>query len=205
MGNTVLVSKYSKGVHQTKAFLVRKRSFDLHAGGKSHVYLNHRNFLTEGKYLSLVANGFADLINEKILEADYQLCSIDSTMSPIISGALSEITNKDILVVREKKIGHGTKEDIYGIISNKKECIIIDDVVSTGTLIINAANKIRANGGRVKYAVVCAYRNIDVINLLKENGIELVSITNYKEIIMKLKSSLSKEEFMIAINDQTIY
>lgn len=49
-----LKSQYIAGIYQTKALLIKEQPFTLQSGKKSHVYLNHRDFLSTHAYLTLV-------------------------------------------------------------------------------------------------------------------------------------------------------
>lgn len=185
-----LKQQYIETIYKTKALLIKEEQFDLKSGGKSHIYLNHRNFLSNYKYLELIAKIYLELLKEKV--KDYKLCSIDSVMSPIIVGAMCALDNKDIVVVKEKKLEHGTKQDIYGGASG--EIVIVDDMTSTGSMIIRAAKKIRENKGIVRYAVVSSCRDKTAKENLKKEGIELLNIASFKEIIGLLEPHLTDKE-----------
>ena len=99
MNLSSLKSQYFDGIWQTKAFLVRQESFTLQSGKKSHLYLNHRNFLSSEKYLTLVANIYHELIKNVV--DDFQFGAIDSVTSPVIVGAMSALYNKNYVVAEE--------------------------------------------------------------------------------------------------------
>lgn len=185
-----LKEKYIKAIYQTRSLLIKEEPFDLHQGGKSHIYLNHRNFLAENKYLDLIARTYLKLIPTELKE--FKLCAIDSVMSPIITGAVSELSGKDFVIVKEKQMDHGTKEDIYGIIEG--EIVILDDMTSTGKLVSQAAEKIKEKGGTVNYAIVSAIRDENIIENMAKAGITLLYIASFKEILEELGPNLSEIE-----------
>jgi len=181
---------YINGVYKSKALLVREEPFTLQSGRKSHIYLNHRNFLAQSEYLILVAKIYWKLIQEVIQE--YKLGVVDSVMSPIIVGALSGLASKNLVVIKSAKLEHGTKEDIYGDCSG--EIVIIDDMTSTGGMIIEAAQKIRKSGGSINYAIVSACRDQTAKDNLAKENIKLLSIATFDEIIAGLRSQLTNKE-----------
>ncbi|MBW2976848.1 hypothetical protein KY347_05370 [Candidatus Woesearchaeota archaeon] len=185
-----LKQQYVEAVYETKSLLIKEQPFDLKSGGKSHIYLNHRNFLSDYRYLGLVANIYLKVLEKKV--KGYKLCAVDSVMSPIITGAMSILGKKDVVMVKGKKLEHGTKEDIYGEICG--EVVIIDDMSSTGGTLIEAAKKLRENGGLVNYAVVSACRDETAEKNLGKEGIELLSIAGFKEIIELLMPRLTAKE-----------
>jgi orotate phosphoribosyltransferase len=186
-----LKQQYIEGVYQTKALLICEKPFTLQSGGQSRLYLNHRNFLAQSKYLTLVAKIYLELIDEEVL-SEYKLAVVDSVMSPVIVGAMSALSNKDLTIIKHAKLEHGTKEDIYGDCSG--EIVIIDDMTSTGGTIVEAAQKIRKTGGKVNYAVVSACRNKSAERNLAKENITLLSIAGFDEILFQLHPQLTEQE-----------
>jgi orotate phosphoribosyltransferase len=181
---------YVEGIYETKALLIREQPFTLQSGRQSHIYLNHRNFLAKSKYLTLVAKIYLQLIEEHL--QDYKLAVVDSVMSPIIAGAMSTLSNKDLTIIKSSKMEHGTKEDIYGECTG--EIVIIDDMTSTGGTIVEAAQKIRKAGATVNYAVVSACRDQSAKENVAKTNITLLSIASFDEILSLLELELSKKE-----------
>jgi len=185
-----LKKRYFEGIYQTKALLIKSKPFILKSGKQSHIYLNHRNFLSKSKYLTLVANLYHKLAKD--ITGDYQLGVVDSIMSPIIVGAISTQYDKDFVVVKKEPLKHGTQEYIYGDIS--KPIVLIDDMTSTGSTLIDAADKIRSKNGSVHAAMISAYRDDIALKQLEAKNINLISITSFDEILHYLGSSLTEEE-----------
>ncbi len=185
-----LKQQYVEGVYQTKALLIREQPFTLQSGQESHIYLNHRNFLANSKYLTLIAKLYLHLIEEKI--KDYKLAVVDSVMSPIIVGAMCTLSGRDLTIVKANKLEHGTKEDIYGLCQG--EIVIIDDMTSTGSTIVQAAQKVRQAGGLVNYAVVSAARDETAKRNLANERITLLAVASFDEIITSLTPQLNEQE-----------
>jgi len=183
-----LKKQYINAIYETKALMIKDKQFELRQGGKSHIYLNHRKFITKPEYLKLIAELYLKLIPSK----DFKIACVDSVMSPIIAGAMSAISGKEIIVIKEEELGHGTQEDVYGELTG--EVIIVDDMTTSGTLLVNATKKIRKNNAAVKYAVVSACRDKTAENKLKDLGVKLLYITNFQEIIRELFHNLTEKE-----------
>lgn len=192
--------QYIEGIYKTKALLIKDDAFTLQSGKKSHIYLNHRNFLSEHSYLLLVAKIYQALSG--LLTGHFILGAVESIMSPIIVGAMSVLFNQNYVVIRKKPLSHGTQEYIYGKIKN--DILLIDDMTSTGETLIDAAEKIRENGGTVNYAVISAYRDDTAIKNLESHNIKLLSIASFDEIITKLRPFLTQHEKEIIQNHPLI-
>ncbi len=185
-----LKTDYINGIYQTKALLIKEQAFTLQSGKKSHLYLNHRDFLSQHVYLTLIANIYHLLAAE--IENNYVLGVVDSVMSPIIVGAMSTLYQRDYVVVKKAPLTHGTQADIYGAVKNP--VLLIDDMTSTGGTLIEAADKIRMAGGSVDYAIISAYRDLTAIENLAKHQIKLLSIASFDEIIAQLHDTLTPAE-----------
>jgi len=193
MNIQTLRSHYIEGVYNTKALLIKEEAFTLQSGKRSHVYLNHRNFLSDHTYLSLVVDIYHEL--SKSVEGDFMLGAVDSIMSPIIVGAMSVKMNRDYIVVRKSPLSHGTQETIYGNMT--KPIILIDDMTSTGDTLIDAAEMIRSKGGVVQYAIISAYRENIAIQNLQDQNIQALTIASFDEIIEECRSLMTPNEKLI--------
>jgi orotate phosphoribosyltransferase len=190
MSLEALKREYINAIYETKALLVSETPLTLASGGKSHVYLNHRNFLPFHQHLDLIARIYMKLLEPHVQE--YRLGVVDSTMSPILAGAMSALGKRDVVIIKIKKTEHGTKEETFGDISG--EVVLIDDMTSTGGTLLDAAPPLRKRGGVVRFAVVSACRDETAAVNLAGEGIQLLSIATFKEIITTLRPRLNPRE-----------
>lgn len=196
-----LKQDYIEGIYKSKALLIKEQAFTLQSGKKSHIYLNHRNFLSQCHYLDLVTNIYYQLAKE--IDDEFVLGAVDSIMSPILVGAMCAMYKKNYVVVKKMPLKHGTQEYIYG--KMQSNTVLIDDMTSTGDTLLDAAGKIRLKGGKVEYAIISAYRENTAIHNLKSQGIKLLSIASFEEIIDYLKPSFSPIELRIINQYQPIF
>ena len=197
-----LKAEYIQGIYQSKALLIKEQPFSLQSGKRSHVYLNHRNFLSRSVYLSLVVNLYHELLKSVDITQS-ALGVVDSIMSPIIVGGMCAMFNYDYVVIKKTPLTHGTQEFIYGEI--QKDIILIDDMTSTGETLIDAAEKIRAKGGVVHYAIISAYRENTAIKNLENENIKPITIASFDEILHQLSPSLTEKEKNILENNPLIF
>ncbi len=87
---------------------------------------------------------------------------------------------------------HGTQEYFHG--ETSQNVVLLDDITSTGETLIDTAEKIQRTGGTVKYAIISAYRDRTAICNHQDQGIKLLSIASFDEIINHLKPFLSLSE-----------
>lgn len=195
-----LKTQYIEGIYHSNALLIKEEPFTLQSGKKSHIYLNHRNFLTNTRYLSLIAQLYHTLALN--IANHYVLGAVDSIMSPIIVGAMSALFKLDFVIIQKKAMSHGTQASFFGEL--KQEILLIDDMTSTGETLIQAAQQVREKGGIVKHAIISAYRENNAIESLCQHAIEPLSIANFGEILEQLFPVLSPQEQAIVTNNPLI-
>ena len=199
-GLAELKKSYIRAIYREKAFLISEERKKLHHGGESHLYLNHNTFLSKYKNLKLLTNIYSQLILSKSSD-EYTLGAVDSVMSPIFCGLLASQLRKDIVVVKEKKLEHGLENKVYG--TAKGKIILIDDVTSTGTILVNAANALRAGGAEINHAIVSACRDMSAVNNLEKAGLKVSYVATYEEIIQALWPELTQAEKDIVTEEIT--
>lgn len=185
-----LKKQYIESIYKEKAFLIKEKPFKLHHGGESHLYLNHREFLSKYKYLDLLTNIYIELIPKDL--KDFKLGALDSQMSPVLCGLISAKIKKDIVIVKENKTEHGLEQKIYGDPSG--EIVLIDDMTSTGTMPINAAKELRNKGASVNYLIVSACRDLSAVENTAKENIKTLYVAKFEEILKTLWDKLSEAE-----------
>ena len=182
-----LRTKYITAIYEQKAFLIREEPFTLNHGGKSHLFLNHSEFLSRFDNVELLTSVYIHLLPNGT--DDYKLAAVDSIMSPILCGLLAQVTKKDIVVVKEKKTGHGLENKVYGDATGN--VVLVDDVTSTGVILLNAAVALREKGAIVRRAVISACRDTTAVEKLRDAGIACEYVATYEMILRELWPTLS--------------
>lgn len=185
-----LKQKYIAALYKEGALLIKENKFRLHHGGESHIFLNHSIFLTSYKNLELLSKIYKELLPKSL--NNYKIGVVDSVMSPVICGLLAMKLKKDIVITKENKKEHGIESKTYG--NTRGEIILIDDVTTTGSILINAAKTLRHQGANIRYALLSACRDLSAIENLQNEGIQAYYVATYEEVIKTLWNTLTKKE-----------
>ncbi|HDN17601.1 MAG TPA: orotate phosphoribosyltransferase [Candidatus Bathyarchaeota archaeon] len=99
---------------------------------------------------------------------------------------IAYLLNKPLTYVREEVKQHGTGKLVEGIIATGDRVLLVDDLITTGKSLINAARAVRVEGGIVKDAVVLIDREEGGRENLKREGIRLHACAKISEIVREM-------------------
>jgi orotate phosphoribosyltransferase len=96
--------------------------------------------------------------------------------------------SKPFLYVRKEPKEHGRGRRVEGLLKPGESVLVLDDVMTSGKNIVEAAEAIRSEGGVVEDAVVLLDRQQGGTENLRRTGIRLHSFTTMRRIADKLLS-----------------
>jgi orotate phosphoribosyltransferase len=112
--------------------------FLLKSGKKSDIYINIRDLIKKPTLFSYVIHKLFQLISDKAKKAGSCVLGIP-TMGAVMAPIVAYKMSSPLVVIRQHKKDHGVGHNIEGTLTNR--VIIIDDVVTSGSSIKEAAQK----------------------------------------------------------------
>jgi orotate phosphoribosyltransferase len=154
--------------------------FRLASGLESHHYFNCKEITLHPERLALLADCFIEELIPKLPGPFDCLGGLTLGADPI-SYALAlgfQKRGKLIfpLVVRKEAKGHGTGQQIEGFWKEAKQCLVIDDVITTGGSTIKAVNALRASGIEVTKGICILDREEGGKEALEKVGVHMESL-----------------------------
>lgn len=162
--------------------VIKWGEFTLRSGEVSPIYIDCRAIISYPPLLRNIAKALWDKV--KHLKPSL-LCGVPYTALPMAT-AISLEQEIPMLMCRKESKDYGTKKQIEGIYQSGQDCLIIEDVVTTGDSVLQIAELLKNQGLQVKNIVVLVDRQQGGKEALMAAGYQLHTIYTLDEIIQPL-------------------
>lgn len=172
----------AKGLLSIKAVFFRPdEPFTWASGIKSPVYCDNRLTLTAPEVRTLIENSIADVIREEYPEADVIMGT--ATAGIAHAAIAAHILGLPMGYVRSGAKDHGRGNQIEGQLNKGDKVVIVEDLISTGGSVIDAATVLRNAGAEVLGIVsIFTYGMQKGLDRLAQENLKNISLTNFDVI-----------------------
>ena len=139
--------------------------------------------------MSKVISIYEDLAKNSVGLDNFDRISGIPVVGMTFASVLSYKLAKPFFFIREGVETHGREKRVEGILSPGDRVLLVDDVVTSGKSIIDAASVIRGEGGTISDALVLIDRQESGVEKLSKAGITLHSFIKIAEIAKELYES----------------
>ncbi|MFB1065743.1 orotate phosphoribosyltransferase [Natrinema sp. H-ect4] len=151
--------------------------FELSHGGTSEYYVDKYLFETDPDCLELVAEAFADRVS-----ADDKLGGVALGGVPL-AAATSVAAGVPYVIARKQRKEYGTGNLIEGRLAEGEEVVIVEDIVTTGTSVVEAVEALREAGATVERALVVVDREEGGRENIADASVEMEALVTASELL----------------------
>ena len=155
---------------------VQYGEFELSHGGTSDYYVDKYLFETNPECLELIAEAFAAEIDEP------KLAGVALGAVPLVAVTAVE-TGRPYVIARKQAKEYGTGNRIEGRLDDGEEVVVLEDIATTGTSAIEAAEALREAGAVVNRVLVVVDREEGAAEALADHDLELDALVTASELL----------------------
>ena len=177
--------------------VIKFGNFTLASGKDSSYYIDLRLVPSFPHQFRKMVKNLQNLIIEKIGLDDFDSLASVPTGGLVVTSALAIETVKPLIYVRNKPKEHGTTKSIEGKISAGMKVVMVDDVMTTGTSVLNGIKQLKESGLSISDVFVIINRLEGADKTFSDMGVQIHQLTDILEItnILFQEKLISKEIF----------
>jgi orotate phosphoribosyltransferase len=177
--------------------VIKFGNFTLASGKDSSYYIDLRLVPSFPHQFRKMIKNLQNLIIEKVGLDDFDSLASVPTGGLVVTSALAIETVKPLIYVRNKPKEHGTTKSIEGKISAGMKVVMVDDVMTTGTSVLNGIKQLKESGLLISDVFVVINRLEGADKVFSNMGVQIHQLTDILEItnILFQEKLISKEIF----------
>lgn len=193
--------KIAEFLLQIKAIkLSPKKPFTWASGWKSPIYCDNRKTLSYPTVRTYIRQEFVHIINSEFGRPD--MIAGVATGGIALGALVAHDLGLPFVYVRSDSKGHGMQNQVEGDLSVGSNCVVVEDLVSTGKSSLNAVRALREAGCEVKGMVsIFTYGFDEAVKAFAAEKVKLFPLTNYNVLLdQALRSDYITEKDLESLN-----
>ena len=183
--------------------IIKFGNFTLASGKDSSYYIDLRLVPSFPHQFRKMIKNLQNLIIEKIGLDNFDSLASVPTGGLVVTSALAIETVKPLIYVRNKPKEHGTTKSIEGKTSAGMKVVMVDDVMTTGTSVLNGIKQLKESGLSISDVFVIINRLEGADKPFSDMGVQVHQLTDILEITNILfQEKLISEEIFEKIKEQ---
>ena len=181
-----------------KLGIIKFGRFTLKSGIESPFYVDLRPLASDPKILKKLANYLLDMLP---LDNFDLICGVPYAALPMAT-AMSLESYIPLIMKRKEAKQHGTKKLMEGIFTKGQNCLLVEDVITSGKSLLETIPEIESEGITVSDIVVVLDRQQGGKELLESKGYHVHTLFTISEVCKMLKEEgLLMDDEIERIND----
>jgi orotate phosphoribosyltransferase len=151
--------------------------FTLRSGRKSNYYLDKYRFETQPDVLAALGKLFAGFVTDKT----DRIAGAELGAVPLAAAA-GMASGKPIVFIRNQKKDYGTAKQVEGVLNPGETVLIVEDVLTTGGQVLEAAKTLQDLGAKVEKIVAVIDRLEGARENIEKAGFTFESLFTTKDL-----------------------
>jgi orotate phosphoribosyltransferase len=151
--------------------------FTLRSGRKSNYYLDKYRFETQPDVLAALGKLFAGHVTDKT----DRIAGAELGAVPLAAAA-GMASGKPIVFIRNQKKDYGTAKQVEGVLNPGETVLIVEDVLTTGGQVLEAAKTLQDLGAKVEKIVAVIDRLEGARENIEKAGFAFESLFTTKDL-----------------------
>lgn len=174
----------------------------LHSGKKSPYYVDLRQSISDPIGMDWIGNSLARIVINEIGKAKVDKIMGVPTAGVPFATIVSQKLSIPMLYYRKERKEHGVRKKIEGNMERNDRIVMIDDLITTGQSVIDAAEAARDQGGIVSELVVLLDREQGGQDYIRKRSIEPHALFEISEAFGWLKEVklLDSNDYEVIMN-----
>ncbi len=156
--------------------------FKLSSGKESPYYIDLRVIPSFPDAFREICDFYAEYLTDSAGLKNFDRIAGVPVAGIIFASQVAYNLKKPFLFVRKGVLLHGRERRVEGVLASGDRVLLVDDLITTGLTLKEAAEAVRAEGGVVNDAVVLLDREEGGKQLLEKSGIKLHALLKINEI-----------------------
>ncbi len=170
MNNTLCSPEKQQLIKQLHAIgAIQIKNVQLKSGVMSPIYFDMRLVMSYPKLLAEIARQLAIMTAKTTYEL---ICGVPHAAVPLAT-AISLATDRPLIMQRKEAKAHGNKKMIEGAYHPGSTCLVIEDVMTTGSSIMECIKLLEQDGGLI-------INDIAIVIDREQSGVSYVTNNGYK-------------------------
>lgn len=159
--------------------IIKFGSFTLKSGIKSPFYVDLRPLASSPQLLKTLSNNLLQLVDNTKLEL---ICGVPYAALPMAT-TMSLESGIPLIIKRKENKGYGTKRMLEGVFHAGQNCLLVEDVITSGKSLVETIDEVEKEGLVVTDLVVVLDREQGGIERLEEKGYKVHTLFTINEVI----------------------
>lgn len=159
--------------------IIKFGSFTLKSGIESPFYVDLRPLASSPHHLKTLSHNLLKLVEGSDLEL---ICGVPYAALPMAT-TMSLESGVPLIIKRKENKGYGTKRMLEGVYENGQNCLLVEDVITSGKSLIETIDEVEKEGLKVTDIVVVLDREQGGIKRLEDKGYRVFTLFTINEVI----------------------